>query len=473
MKIVFVSPEVSPYSKSGGLADVAGSLPRALGEMGHEVYVVTPMYRGISKNIGYETDFSVPMQGNQQSAIIRKQEFLVAGNLLTVLFVDNAYYFDREGMYCHPDEAERFAFFAKATAELVNRLQPDILHLNDWQTGPIALYTRDQYHNEHTKIVYTIHNMEYNGRFSADCLRPLGLDPARYFQPSSLEFYGDVSYSKAGILYADMVTTVSQTYAREIQTEEYGFGYEGLMKYCYEQGKLRGILNGIDVGKFNPEDDPEIAVNYNVDTCEKKAENKKSLQQELGLPVKEVPMLAIISRVVQHKGFDILIESLKEVLKEDVQFVMLGMGDEHYIRRFQLLQERFPEKISVQPIFDEALAKRIYASSDLFMMPSLFEPCGLSQLISFRYGTIPIARKTGGLNDTVIGYLGDPENGNGFTFWNPREADLEEVTKKALAVYEKKDTWRSLVQRVMRLDYSWTASAQQYVNMYQELIEKS
>ena len=469
MKIIFVSAEVSPYSKSGGLADVAGSLPKEFIKMGHEVLVITPKYKEIKYPLEYVEDFSVMMHNKKQDAIIRKHEQAVGDKKLVTYFVDNAYYFNRNGMYCHEDEAERFAFFDKAVSKIVDDIKPDILHLNDWQAGPVAVLTRDVYRNYKTKIVYTIHNMEYNGRFGAGNIYHFGLEPETYLKPDKLEFYGDLSFSKAGILYADMVTTVSKTYATEIQTKDYSFGYDGLLKMKKEQNKLVGIVNGIDYDEFNPATDEALYSNYDASTIENKKNNKSKLQEELGLLVKDVPMLAIISRVVQHKGFDILIESLKELLKEDIQFVMLGLGDEHYINRFHMLKDKFLDKISINNIFDANLAKRIYAASDLFMMPSLFEPCGLSQLISFRYGTIPIARKTGGLNDTVIGFLGNRENGNGFTFWNPREEDLEEVTRKALEVYKDKEIWNELVKRVMSLDYSWKNSAEKYIDIYKRI----
>ena len=469
MKIVFVSAEVSPYSKSGGLADVAGSLPKEFVKMGHDVIVITPKYKAIKQTMEYVEDFSVQMNDKKFDAIIRKHEQNVEDKILTTYFVDNAFYFNRDGMYCHPDEAERFAFFDKAVCKIVDEIKPDILHLNDWQTGPIAVLLRDVYKNHKTKIIYTIHNMEYDGRFNAGNICYFGLDYEQYINPDKLEFYGDMSFSKAGILYADIVTTVSKTYANEIQTKEYSFGYDGLIKMKKSQNKLVGIVNGIDYETFNPEKDEALYVNYNSETIENKKQNKIKLQEELGLPVKDVPMFAIISRVVHHKGFDILIESLKELLKEDIQFVMLGLGEEHYINRFHMLEEKFRDKVSVNNIFDANLAKRIYAASDIFMMPSLFEPCGLSQLISFRYGTVPIARKTGGLNDTVIGYLGNKEEGNGFTFWNPREEDLEEVTRKALEIYKDKEAWTELAKKVMKLDYSWKNSAEKYIEIYKRV----
>jgi len=466
MKIVFVSAEVAPYSKSGGLADVAGSLPKEFIKMGHEVIVITPKYKEILYPMEYVKDFPIEMGSHKMDAIIRKHIRRIQDKRLETFFIDNGYYFNRDGMYCHSDEAERFSFFVKAASKLIDEIKPDILHLNDWQTGPIAIYTRDIYKNYSTKIIYTIHNMEYNGRFSKDDFKHLGLDYNTYMQVDKMEFYGDMSFSKAGILYSDICTTVSPTYANEIETEEYGFGYQGLMQLKKEQNKLVGIINGIDYDYFNPATDEFIYQKYDINSIENKKINKSKLQEELGLPIKDVPMIAIVSRVVKHKGYDILIESLKELLHQDIQFVQLGIGDEHYINRFKLLKEKFPDKISINNIFDERLAKNIYASSDLFMIPSAFEPCGLSQLISFRYGTLPIARKTGGLNDTVIGFLGNHEEGNGFTFWNSKKEDLIEVTNLALGVYKDRQTWENLVKRVMSLDYSWRKSAEKYLEIY-------
>ncbi|MBO5179748.1 MAG: glycogen synthase [Clostridia bacterium] len=468
MKILYVASEVVPYAKSGGLADVAGSLPKELIKLGHDASIIMPRYKMITQELAYVLDFPINMNGRTETCIIRKHEQEIDnGKKLTTYFVDNAHYFDRDGMYCHPDEAERFAFFDKAVAEFSNRiLKPDVLHLNDWQAGPIALLTRDRYNNKHVKIMYTIHNLEYNGRFNSGNLCHFDLDWS-YFTPEKLEFYGDFSFTKAGLLYSDIITTVSKTYAQEIQTEKYGFGYEGILRMKSEDKKLFGIVNGIDYQEFNPAIDDDIYMNFDVTTLNKKKENKKKLQEELGLPVKDIPVLAIISRIVQHKGVDILVESMNEILKQDVQFIVLGVGEQHYINRFKMLKERYEDKIIVKDIFDPILAKKIYAGSDIFMMPSMFEPCGLSQLISFRYGTIPVARRTGGLNDTVVGYLGNKEEGNGFTFWGSRTEDLIEVTNKAIQTYNDKDTWTSLVERAMTQDYSWSRSAKEYIKLYE------
>ena len=360
--------------KLGGLADVAGSLPKEFLKMGHDVLVITPKYREIKQNLEYVADYSIEMFNKNENAVIKKHIQKVDDKELVTYFVDSAYYFDRDGMYCHPDEAERFAFFDKAVCKIIDNYGPDIVHLNDWQTGPIAVLLRDVYKNYTCKIVYTIHNMEYNGRFGAGNIVHFGFNPNIYLKPDKLEFYGDFSFSKAGILYSDITTTVSPTYAVEIQTKEYGFGYEGLLKYKKEQNRLVGITNGIDYERYNPETEKTIFKNYNAETIKDKIINKSKLQEELGLPVKDVPMLGIISRVVQHKGFDVLIESLKELLKDDIQFVQLGIGDEHYIRRLELLREKHPDKISINNVFDDILASKIYAGADIFMMPSLFEP---------------------------------------------------------------------------------------------------
>ena len=467
-KILFVASEVAPYAKSGGLADVAGTLPKELLKMGYDISIIMPKYREINVPMQYVCDFPIYMQGRKENCIIRKHEQMVDGKILTTYFVDSIYYFDRNGMYCHPDEAERFAFFDRAVCMFYKSFKPDVLHLNDWQSGPIAYLVREKQKDDTTKIIFTTHNLEYNGRFNRGNIYHFDLNDSD-FNIDTFEFYGDLSFTKVGILYSDIVTTVSRTYAEEIQTERYGFGYDGLLRMKAQEGKLIGIVNGIDYDEFNPQTDKVLLKNYSVDTIELKAENKNLLQNELNLPQKDVPMLAVISRVVQHKGFDILIEGMKKILeKDDVQFVVLGVGEEHYINRIKALRERYPEKVSLNNIFDSSLAKRIYAGSDMFLMPSMFEPCGLSQLISFRYGTIPIARSTGGLKDTITGYLGNHEKGNGFTFWGKKPEDLIEVTEKALEVYRHPEEWNILRKRAMKEDFSWSKSAKEYAKLYEE-----
>lgn len=465
-KILFVSSEVAPYAKSGGLGDVIGSLPKELLGLGYDVAVIMPRYREIEFPMEYVTDYPIYMQGRKENCIVRCHNQNINGKVLTTYFIDNIAYFDRIGMYCHPDEAERFAFFDKAATELIMRINPDVVHLNDWQTGPIAFLLRDKARNKKAKIIYTIHNLEYNGRFNRGNLYHFDLDDS-YFTPDKFEFYGDLSFTKMGVMYADYVTTVSKTYAGEIQTKQFGFGYEGLLNKKALEGKLLGIVNGIDYDEYNPSTNNEIASNYDSNNLNGKEKCKKDLQKNLGLPVKNVPMIAVISRVVHHKGFDILVEGMNELLKQDIQFVVLGVGEQHYINRLKYLKEKYPNKVSVNDYFDSELAKKIYAGSDIFMMPSMFEPCGLSQLISFRYGTIPVVRSTGGLRDTVIGYLSNKEQGNGFTFWGNQVEDFVEVANKALTMYKDKDEWYKLVKNVMNEDHSWANSAKEYAKLYE------
>ncbi len=465
-KILFAASEVAPYAKSGGLGDVIGTLPKELIKLGYDVEIIMPRYKQIECEMDYVTDYPIYMQGKKQNCIIRSHSQEVEGRKLTTYFVDNLYYFDRDGMYCHPDEAERFAFFDKAVAEFALRTNPDVLHLNDWQTGPVAFLVKERARNAKMKIIYTIHNLEYNGRFNRGNLYHFDLDDS-YFTPEKFEFYGDFSFTKPGIIYSDIVTTVSKTYAGEIQTQQYGFGYEGLLMQKALEGKLIGIVNGIDYEEYNPMENKEIVAQFNYEDLEGKGKCKKNLQEELGLPVKDVPLLSVVSRVVYHKGFDILVESMNEILKKEVQFVVLGVGETHYINRLEYLKEKYPGKVSVNNFFDTELAKKIYAGSDMFMMPSMFEPCGLSQMMSLRYGTIPIVRSTGGLRDTVVGYLSNKEQGNGFTFWGNQVEDLVEVTEKALEVYNNKEEWKALVKKAMKQDFSWASSAKEYIKLYE------
>ncbi len=465
-RILFVSAEVAPYAKSGGLGDVVGSLPKELIKLGYDVSVIMPRYKQIQCDMEYVTDFPIYMQGRKENCIVRVNKQDVNNKELKTYFIDNITYFDRGGMYCYPDEAERFAFFDKAVVKFIKNERPDIIHLNDWQTGPIAMLLREKSRDVSAKIIYTIHNLEYNGRFNRGNLYHFDLDDS-FFTPSKFEFYGDISFTKAGIIYSDLVTTVSKTYAGEIQTSKYGFGYEGLLRQKALEGKLVGILNGIDYEEYNPMIDKEIEKCYDSNSIDAKLVNKKDLQKDLGLPVKDVPVFSVVSRVVYHKGFDILLEGMNELLEEDIQFVALGVGEQHYINRMKYLKEKYPDKVSINNYFDTELAKKIYAGSDLFLMPSMFEPCGLSQMISLRYGTIPIVRTTGGLRDTIVGYVGNKEEGNGFTFWGNQVDDLVEVSKKALNVYSNKEEWKALVKKAMEEDFSWAHSAREYAKLYE------
>lgn len=487
LRILLVSSEVAPFAKVGGLADVAGSLPKALatlgeGELANDVRVVMPRYRRIAGG-KYLTDFPVELGHRQETAIIREAaieaKLGAVQAVVPVYLVDSYHYFNRDGIYAYGDDAERFTFFCRAVLEMLPRLgfRPDVIHCNDWQTGPIPFLLKEKYADMnpdfYRKIatVYTIHNLQYQGTFDRSVLDLLGVGQ-EYFTPDALEFWGQVSFMKAGLVYADVLNTVSRTYAEEIQTPEYGERLEGVLQA--RRKDLYGIVNGINYHEFNPRTDPRLVANYDKDFLGAKKENKTELQREMGLPVKDVPVIGLVSRLVSQKGLDILGEAMDELLKEDLQFVLLGTGDPHYENQFRDLAANNPERCAAQIGFNGVLAQRIYAGSDFFMMPSRFEPCGLGQLIAMRYGTIPIVRATGGLNDTVHDYHRHPEAGNGFVFTDYSAAALLEAARRALRLYrERPEVWGGLVRRVMEADYSWAKSAASYVELYQRAITKT
>lgn len=478
LKILLASSEVAPFAKTGGLADVAGSLPKALATMGNDVRIVMPRYRGIT---GLETllDFPVEVAGRRETAIVR-QGFIEARfqdihRRVPVYFIDNYHYFDREGLYRFPDEAERFAFFCRAVLEMLPRLpfQPDIIHCNDWQTGPIPLLLKVRYGGEpfyrRLASVFTIHNLQYQGNFPRESLRLLGLGD-EYYHPESLEFYGMVSFIKAGILYADVINTVSNRYAREIQTPERGERLDGLLRK--RSRDLYGIVNGINIHEFNPRTDPRIYKHYGPENLQDKKENKYALQKEVGLPVRDVPLLGMVSRLADQKGLDLVAAALEDLLALDLQMVLLGTGEPYYENLFREIQRRYPRKMYAYIGFNGILAQRIYAGADMFLMPSRFEPCGLGQLISLRYGTIPIVRATGGLADTVIDFDSRTGMGNGFSFEEYSARHLVETVHRALRVYENPEQWQHLMLTALSQDFSWARSAAEYMELYDEALGK-
>ncbi|MDI6870670.1 MAG: glycogen synthase [Bacillota bacterium] len=486
LRILIASSEVAPFAKVGGLADVTGSLPKALatlgeGELANDVRVVMPRYRRVA-NAKYLTDFPLDMGRRQETAIIRESSLEArlgdAHALVPVYFVDNHHYFNRDGIYAYGDDAERFSFFCKAVLEMLPKLnfQPDVIHCNDWQTGPIPFLLKVKYtplnpgFYQKIATVYTIHNLQYQGIFDKSALKLLGVGE-EFFHPGALEFWGQVNFMKAGLLYADVLNTVSRTYAEEIQTPEYGERLEGVLQA--RSRDLFGIVNGLNYHEFNPRTDPRLVANYDKDYLGAKRENKTELQREMELPVRDVPVIGFVSRLVGQKGLDILGEAMDQLLTDDLQFIALGTGDPCYENLFRGLASRYPEKCSVQIGFNGVLAQRIYAGSDFFLMPSRFEPCGLGQLIAMRYGTIPIVRATGGLADTVHDFTQSPEAGNGFVFTEYSAAALLEAAHRALALYrERPELWTNLVRRVMEVDYSWSKSAASYVELYQRAISK-
>lgn len=480
LNILFVTAEMTPFAKTGGLADVAGSLPKALAELGHDVRVVMPKYRLIKGDFEYIADFPVQLDQSVETCIIRKTEvpYKLKGRKkgLKVYFTDSYRLFDRDGIYGHFDDGERYVFFCKAVLEMLPAIgfKPDVIHCNDWHTGPICLLLREMYTDDkrynRISTLYTIHNLEYQGHFSSHIINLLNCS-YDIFDPEKAEFYGMFNFMKTGLVYSDAISTVSRVYAEEIKTQQYGERLEGLLQRRSED--LYGILNGLDYDKFDPETDKLIEKNFNVSSTGDKKLNKAALQKEMGLPCRDVPLFGLISRLSGQKGLNLVIDRIDEMLSKDIQFVLLGTGDEYYHVRFREITQRYPGKIAIHLGFNPQLAQRIYAGSDMFLMPSRFEPCGLGQLISLRYGTIPVVRATGGLAETITDYSGDPENGNGFSFADFSADAMMDAINRAIHVYvNDPGEWERIVIRAMKQDFSWNSSALKYDELYRHIIDK-
>jgi len=480
LKVLFVSAEVAPFAKTGGLADVAGSLPKELALMGIDVRVVMPRYKLINSEMEYVTDFAVQIAGKKETCIVRKEkvnnESKNGAIGVPVYFVDSYNYFDRSGIYCYFDDADRFAFLCKAALEMLPRInfKPDIIHCNDWHTGPICMLLNEVYRDnpfyKNIATIFTIHNLEYQGNFSRDVLRLFNVG-YEIFTPEKVEFYGMFSFMKAGLVYADILNTVSKEYSKEIQTERYGEKMEGVLQKRSED--LFGIVNGISYKEFNPETDPRIYRNYSSQNLKLKKDNKYALQRELGLPVKDIPVIGLVSRLSEQKGLELILDKFEDLMKLDIQFVLLGTGDEHYETSFRNAKLVYPKKVGVYIGFNTDLAQRIYAGCDMFLMPSRFEPCGLGQIISLRYGAIPIVRATGGLAETIVDFDADNVNGNGFVFNEFSSDEMFDAIKRALKLYnESPDIWTTLVKRALTLDFSWSRPAKKYVELYERAMKK-
>lgn len=476
VKILFAAAEATPFIKTGGLADVIGALPKVLCAKGHDVSVIMPKYSRIPaqykaqmKPIGHT---EVTLGWRKQYAGVEALE--IEG--VSFYFIDNEYYFGRDEVYGYHDDGERFSFLNKAILEILPLIDfyPDVLHCHDWHTAMLPLLLHDQYRDNDNyagiATVFTIHNLLYQGIYSSDMLEDvLGLS-AYYFHTDRIEFQGNISFMKAGIVYADHVTTVSPTYANEIKTSFYGYGLEGVLQSI--ENRLTGIVNGIDITMYDPNHDELIAVRYQR-SLQKRAQNKIKFQQELGLPVDvDVPLIAMVTRLVESKGLDLITRVLDEWLVQDgVQFIILGTGDRHYEQWFSEAAHRFPDQMAAIMRFDEGLSHRVYASSDLFLMPSRFEPCGISQLLALRYGSIPVVRETGGLNDTVHSYQEHGDCGNGFTFENYNAHDMLYTLRRGVSMYrDDREKWNQLVQRALNEDHSWSVSAQRYIDIYENAI---
>ncbi len=471
MKILMISSEVSPYAKSGGLGDVIGALPQELAKRGNDVRVILPKYGLIDNEFVESMTFMfyiyLPLGWRNKYCGV----FSLQKKGVTYYFIDNEYYFGDKVLY-RWDDLERFAFFDKACLEVLKGLdfRPDVIHCNDWQTGMVpvllkAYYDRDEFYRG-IKTVYTIHNLKYQGIYSIAAVSDFFSLDMSYFTNDKLEFHGCANLMKAGIVYADAVTTVSPTYAEEIKTPLGGEGLDGLL--FARSNSLRGILNGIDYDEYNPANDRYLEKKYSVDDCiEGKLQNKLALQARLGLPIRgEKPVLGIISRLVDQKGFEIIAAAMNELTQFDVQIVILGTGDEKYENMFRHYAWCNSDKISAQITFSNELAHQIYAASDIFLMPSLFEPCGLSQLIAMSYGTIPLVRETGGLKDTVKPYNEFTGEGNGFSFYQADSNDFLYTLRRALHFHSDKEVWIKLVKNAMKQNFSWEESAKCYEEIY-------
>lgn len=471
MKTLFVAAECNPFVKTGGLADVVGSLPGALKNKDVEARVVLPKYRDIpgffKDKMKLKASFTVPVGWRRQYCGVEE----LIHNGVVFYFIDNKYYFDRPGLYGHYDEAERFAFFNRAVLEMLSYIDfcPDIIHSHDWQGALLNLLLKSSYpYLSDIKTVFTIHNLKYQGIFPPEIMdEVLGLSP-KYFTVDGIEYYGNVNFMKAGLNYADIITTVSKTYAREIQTPYYGEGLDGILSKRSDD--LYGIVNGIDYEEYNPAKNEHIFVNYK-DSLDEKRKNKVALQEMFSLPVdKNIPMLVLISRLVQQKGLDLVIRVMEEIMEMDLQMVILGTGDSEYEQFFKKSSWSYSDRLSVNITFNADLAHKIYAAGDLFLMPSKFEPCGIGQLIALRYLTVPVVRETGGLSDTIKPYNEINGEGNGFTFSNYNAHDMLYTIKQALKFYHTKEHWAAIQANIKKSDFSWNKSAEKYVELYQELL---
>jgi starch synthase len=477
MKILYVSPEIAPFAKTGGLADVAQALPKAVKELGHDIRTIMPKYLSVAdQGLSMErtTPFSVQMHNGLHAAVLWQAE----NGSVPTYFIENEAYFYREGFYGlgdwnYPDNLERFVFFCKAALECCKAIDfaPDVIHCNDWQTAALpamlkatyAVYRKDPFYNPVPKVAYSIHNISYQGRFPEDHWPILSL-PRSYYT-YDFEFYGQINLTKSAIQLADAITTVSETYAREIQTTDFGFGLQDVLQRRKEN--LYGILNGVDYQEWCPESDPyTYGINYTADDMSGKRRIKSKLRKEYGLPdTDDVPLIGMATRFVEQKGIDLVTECAERILQLDTQMIVLGSGDQRYHDFFEWLRRSFPDRVGIYIGFNNGLAHRIEAGADIFLMPSLFEPCGLNQIYSLRYGTLPIVRLTGGLADTI------QDGVNGFTFFDFTAHFFFDAAQRAIDVYRKHpDRWKQMMITAMGQDFSWEKSAEKYLDVYDKTL---
>jgi len=477
LHVAIASPEISPFVRTGGLGDVLGSLPTALGKLGLRISLIMPAYRSVLQSgLPLEdtgVQFTVPISNRREEGSLLKTK---TGSGIPLYLIRADRYFNRDYIYGTPeadysDNAERFIFFSRAILEVLKLERPQILHVHDWQSALAIVFLKAQPHLypelASVKTVFTVHNLGFQGLFQHLDWHLLNLE-SNLFTPRYLEYYGKINFLKGGLIFADAITTVSPTYAEEIKTTEQGFGLEGVFQE--RATSLVGILNGVNYDVWNPQTDPFIAQTYSTENLSGKRACKTDVQRAFGLPENpDVPLVGSVSRLTAQKGFDLLEEALDQLLSRGLQFVLLGTGEERYQQFFSKVPVEYPGKVGVQIAFDESLSHRIIAGSDLFLMPSRYEPGGLAQLYGLRYGTIPIVRATGGLRDTIQEFDPKTRRGNGLVFGPYEVHDLLEAVDRALALFFRKERWANLMKKVMAADFSWDRSAQAYLNLYQKL----
>jgi starch synthase len=480
LKVLFLASEMVPFTKTGGVAEAASSLPRKLRELGHDVRVALPRYSRVDPNKfalrPLLTGLQVPMEQYQEPVNILTTE---AGDDLPVYFVDNERYFGRENIYGYPDDGERFILFCRAAMEMLRGLnwKPDVVHLNDWQTAIVANWLSTVYREDplfHAMAsVYTIHNLAYQGIFGWRILEIAGVNQFAFMYPRLEDIPNVVALTAHGVIFADAVTTVSETYAQEILTEEYGEKLHLLLRDKKERGSLYGILNGIDHREYDPATDPNLEQTFDVSSLDRRPANKLAFQRQTSLTVNEnAPLIGCISRLTNQKGFDLLTEVIDGLMDLPLQLAVIGTGDQHYHEVLSRLARRYPEKVAVFLTVNTALSRRIFAASDIFLMPSRFEPCGSNQMVAMRYGSVPVVRRTGGLADTVVDFDPSTGSGTGFVFEKYSGMMLFSAIVRAVETYRQKELWRKLMEAGMRADFSWAGTAAKYVEVYTRAIER-
>ncbi|WP_071393750.1 glycogen synthase GlgA [Bacillus tuaregi] len=477
MKVLFAVSECVPFIKSGGLADVAGSLPKELQNSGDDVRIIMPKYGTIPDSYKQEmkkkAEFNVRVGWRNQYCGI--EEYVYQN--MTFYFIDNEQYFKRDRLYGYDDDGERFAYFNQAVLESLPQLSyyPDIIHCHDWHTGMIPFLLKRKYQNleefSQIKTVFTIHNLQFQGIMPREALKDLFDLDDRYFHIDELEFYGNINFMKGALIAADKITTVSPTYMNEIQNDYYGEKLNGVL--AARRADLSGILNGIDEEVYHPVHDKNIIHPLRSSVVPYKQANKVHIQQRFALPVKEIPLITMITRLTKQKGLELVRAVFHDMMLEDIQMIVLGTGDPEFEQFLREMEYQYGDKFKAYIGFDEELAHQLYAGADIFLMPSKFEPCGLGQLIAMKYGTVPVVRETGGLNDTVQSFNEFTWEGNGFSFTNFNAHDMLNTLRRAIHFYYEKAVWTHLVETAMEMNYSWSQSASKYLELYENLVSRS